>query len=337
MVIRNVFVYSLADLGITSSNYSFTTLASNGTFTASANAAPTFATVDDRDSENTVFNDGTPVNFAASPQQFLSGNIDGTVYANAPTNPENEFAVFDSSGTFVGSIYDLHNANSSSFSSLQGYVSSFEIVAGETYTVARTTGFPNTTYDTLLTCFAQGTRIETDRGPVAVEALRVDDLVMTRDSGPQQIRWIGKRTVPGTGAFAPVTIKKGALGNSRDLRVSPLHRMLICSTQAELLFGSSEVLACAKHLVNGDTIFSDPCAEVTYFHLLFDRHEVILAEDCPSESFFPGRQTTAAIEQEIRDELFALFPELEQDATTYGTTARRCLRGTEVAALGVYA
>lgn len=329
MTTQNVFVYSLADLGITPANYNFSTIASGSTFTASANAAPSFATIEDNDAQDTVFNDGLPGSAASAPQQFLTGTIDGTVFTNAPTNPENEFAVFDSSGNAVGFIYDLHNANSAAFSSLQGYVSTFELVPGETYTVSRTTFLPNTDYDALLTCFAQNTRIEGEHGPVAVETLEPGDRVWTRDRGLQTIRWVGHRTVRGHGKYAPIKIMKGALGNTRTLRVSPLHRMLICSETAQLLFGSTEVLACAKHLVNGDTIFAEPCDAITYFHILFDQHEVIFAENCPTESFFPGTFSTNAIETALREELFSLFPELENDVTSYGPTVRPCLRGSE--------
>lgn len=329
---RLVLVYSLADVGITAGNYNFATLATGGTFTASATAAPTAATITDTDAEDTVFNDGVPGNFGGAPvNQLLNGTIDGTVFTNAPSNPENEFQVTDSNGNVVGFIYDLHNANSAAFASVQGYVTTFEIVPGETYTVVRTNGLVEADYDTFLTCFAQGTLIDTSRGPVAIEDLAIDDLVMTRDNGVQPIRWIGHSTVAGKGKFAPIRIKKGTLGNTRDLRVSPLHRMLICGWRAELMFGEAEVLACAKHLVNGDTIFADPCDQVTYFHLMFDSHQIISAESCPSESYFPGPTTLDSIDQEMRDELFALFPELESNAKSYGQTARMCTRGEESA------
>lgn len=331
---RLVLVYSLSDLGITAANYNFSTLATGSTFTASATAAPTVATITDTDAADTIFNDGVPGNFAGAPvNQLLTGTIDGTVFTNAPSNPENEFQVTNSSGDVVGFIYDLHNANSAAFSSTQGYVTTFEIVPGETYTVVRTSSLVQADYNTFLTCFAQGTLIETNKGPVAIENLEIGDLVITRDHGARSIRWIGNSNVVGQGKFAPIMIKRGALGNARDLRVSPLHRMLICGWQAELMFGEPEVLVCAKHLVNSDTIFVDPCNEVTYFHLMFDEHQIIMAEGCPSESYFPGPTTMQSIDHEIREELFTLFPDLESGVQDYGPTSRMCIRGKEAIAL----
>ena len=132
MVVRTFSMYSLSDLGVTAANYNFSSLTTTGTFTASATAAPTSVTVDDTDAQTNIFNDGVPGNFAGAPvNQLLSGNVDGTVFNNVPSNPENQFQVTDSNGVVVGSIYDLHNANSAAFGSLQGYVTDFDIVPGE--------------------------------------------------------------------------------------------------------------------------------------------------------------------------------------------------------------
>lgn len=332
---RIINVYSAADLGITAANYNFGTIATGGTFTASATAKISGAVVTDTDTQDTIYNDGVPGNFAGAPtQQLLNGTVDGVTFTDAPSNPENEFEVFDSTGASVGFIYDLHDANSASFASLQGYVTTFRIIPGETYTVGPANGLGNATYSTLLTCFAMGTQITTPSGPVAIEDLAVGDLITTRDHGPQPLRWIGRSGVAGHGRFAPVTIKQGALGNTRDLRVSPLHRILLQGSRAELMFGTSEVLACAKHLVNGDTIFVQPCDEIVYFHLLFDQHQIITAEGCPSESYFPGPTTIGSVEADVQEELFALFPELASDPSAYGSTARMCLRKHEAAVLG---
>lgn len=46
-----------------------------------------------------------------------------------------------------------------------------------------------------VTCFAAGTMITTPDGPGAVETLRPGDLVVTRDRGPQPLRWIGRQSV----------------------------------------------------------------------------------------------------------------------------------------------
>lgn len=183
------------------------------------------------------------------------------------------------------------------------------------------------------TCFTPGTLILTPDGARPVEQLSVGDRVITRDHGAQRIRWIGQRTMPGRGRFAPIRLMAGALGNTRAMRVSPQHRMLVQGWRAELFFGTDEVLVAAKHLVNGDTIHVDPSDTVEYIHLLFDRHEIVYAEDCPSESFHPGEHIMQS-DQGIRDELLAIFPELASDTgREQWSMARSVLKAHEAALL----
>ncbi|MGL6210121.1 MAG: Hint domain-containing protein, partial [Paracoccaceae bacterium] len=186
---------------------------------------------------------------------------------------------------------------------------------------------------TFLTCFVKGTRILTAKGERAVETLRPGALVHTADDGLQKIRWVGRQEVPGTGRFAPVLIRAGALGNKRDLRVSPQHRMLVTGWQAELLFGEDEVLVPACHLVNDHSIHRAPVSWVTYHHILFDKHQIIEAEGCPSESFYPGALTMDRIDAATRDELLALFPGLRRVRGSYGTTARMVIEAGEARTL----
>ncbi|MEM7210871.1 MAG: Hint domain-containing protein [Pseudomonadota bacterium] len=195
----------------------------------------------------------------------------------------------------------------------------------------------NITYDEIenvqIVCFTRGTMIMTPKGEVAIEDLEEGDMVVTRDHGVQPIRWIGSQKVEAAGKLAPVMIREGALGNDRDLKVSPLHRMLITDWRAELMFDEAEVLAAAKHLVNGDTIYVEEGGEVEYFHMLFDQHEIVTANGAPSESFHPGEQGLSWLEEEVREEIFAIFPELRIEVEGYGPAARTSLKGWEARAL----
>jgi len=170
--------------------------------------------------------------------------------------------------------------------------------------------FSSTISGLAVICFARGTLIETPNGPRAIETLTAGDQVTTLDNGPQTIRWIGSRQIDGTGEHAPVRIKAGALSNVRELWVSPNHRMMLRGAKAELLFGQSEVLVAAKHLVNDHSIRVVPVPQIEYFHFLFDAHEIVFAEACPAESLYPGKQALDSVSSEAHAEIIELFPEL---------------------------
>jgi hypothetical protein len=190
-----------------------------------------------------------------------------------------------------------------------------------------------TTRDEPFVCFVAGTKILTDQGEKPVEELAPGTLVVTGDHGLQPVRWIGRRTVSGLDAMAPITFSKGAIGNSETLQVSPRHRMLVGGWRAEMMFGTSEILVPALHLVNGDTIFQAPVEAVEYLHVMFDRHEIIIANGSPSESFHPTERCLSIFEQQTRDEILSIFPELEWCVESYGETARLCIDGHEARAL----
>ncbi len=168
-------------------------------------------------------------------------------------------------------------------------------------------------------CFRNGTLIQTTRGDVPVEELSVGDMVITRDHGPQPLRWIGSKKVDAAllqafGTMRPVRISAGALGDAlpkRDLYVSQQHRVLINSRIAERMFGEAEVLIAAKHLTDIDGVEIDRSNEdLEYFHLLFDQHEIVCSEGAHTESLFTGPEALKAVDPAARAEILALFPEL---------------------------
>lgn len=201
-----------------------------------------------------------------------------------------------------------------------------------TYTVASSTGQTDTGFVTIdsIPCFVAGTLILTPSGQVPVDWLTPGDLVMTRDDGPQPLRWVGSRTVPATGQFAPICIRAGAFGAHQELWVSPEHRILVRDALAELLFAEPEVLIAAKHLVNDRTVRRVEGGTVEYCHLMFDRHQVVISEGLETESFLPGPQTAHSFAPDTLAEICALFPELDPaTGTGYSPAARRTLRAHE--------
>lgn len=180
-------------------------------------------------------------------------------------------------------------------------------------------------------CFAAGTLIETGRGMIPVEQIEVGDLVRTVDNGLQPVRWHGSRGIEAMDKRAPIRFAPGAMGNARELLVSPQHKILVTGWRAELFFGEEEVLVAAVHLVNHDTIHRAPRRHVTYHHLMFDQHEVIIAEGVPSESFFPGSYIMQ--DADLADEITALFPEMIGTVGEDWMLARTAPKGREASVL----
>lgn len=170
-------------------------------------------------------------------------------------------------------------------------------------------------------CFANGTMIETVDGPKKVEDLSVNDLIPTKAHGVKPIRWIGARHLDSIDLatnphMRPIRIETGALGEqhpSAQLTVSPQHRVFVASPDVQLLFGVDEALVPAKGLVNGDTIQISDQDSVTYYHLLFDQHELVNSNGAWTESFYPGKQAFASLGADTCTELFELFPELRTE------------------------
>jgi hypothetical protein len=171
-------------------------------------------------------------------------------------------------------------------------------------------------------CFGAGTEILTAKGYRAIDTLKVGDDVMTRDNGLKPIRWIGSTNVPSATMkndpnLRPVKIAAGTFGANMpetDLTVSRQHRILVEDWRAQVLFDSERVLVPAHSLVNETTVTHGSADEdVTYFHIVFDEHEVIDAQGLMTESFHPCRATVLGMAPEARVELFKLFPELSPE------------------------
>lgn len=180
-----------------------------------------------------------------------------------------------------------------------------------------------------IACFAEGTKILTDAGEVNIEDLVKGDMVQTLDHGLQEIKWIGSQDVDGRGALAPYKITAGSFGNTADVYVSPAHRVLIEGWRAELFFGSDSVLVSANMLKGHDGIARAPKRRVRYFHVMFDQHQIIFSSGMASESYYPGAVAIDALEDETRQELYDIFPDLNAGLQTYSDAARPVLRGYE--------
>lgn len=191
-------------------------------------------------------------------------------------------------------------------------------------------------------CFTPDTRLATPDGPRMIRDLRPGDWINTRDNGPQEVMWTGHRRMTGARLYAmphlrPVRFKAGALGIGRpdeDLLVSPQHRMLLKGAAAQALFNTPEVLVAAEDLLNDQTVIVDhTLREVTYVHILLERHNVIWANGLESESFHPSNTALDTVDPAQLGTLLQLLPGVETNPHSYGDYARRNLSASEAAIL----
>ena len=144
-------------------------------------------------------------------------------------------------------------------------------------------GASGTFIELVAACFAEGTAILSAHGPVPVERLRAGDAVVAVRSGRlAPIVWVGYRRVacdahPAPFEVWPVRVRRDAFGPGmpvRDLLLSPDHSVFV-----------EEVLIPVRDLVNGTSIVQERMASVTYYHVELARHDVVLAEGLPAESY----------------------------------------------------
>lgn len=165
------------------------------------------------------------------------------------------------------------------------------------------------------TCFTPGTMIDIAGGQRAVEDIVGGDLVMTMDNGLQPVCAVLRQKVRAYGKFAPIRFEAGSIGNRTAFMVSPEHRMLMSDWRTQLMTGQDEMLVAAKHLVNGRDVQCVEGGVIEYIHLLFDAHQIVFGDGCPSESCLPD---TALAHQgcEQQAELLELFPQLGKVETS---------------------
>lgn len=155
-----------------------------------------------------------------------------------------------------------------------------------------TTPTPNTPD---IACFSADTVILTRMGEKPVSALRPGDLIPTYDNGHQPLLGICALHLSAgellrNPTLRPLVVDGRVLQSDKQIRLSPAHALMFTSAFAETLFASAQVLLRARHLQNAGLARSEiPRHGVTYYHLLFGDHELVMANGFWCESYFHSR------------------------------------------------
>ncbi len=265
---------------------------------------------------------------------FNTGNS-GTLRDGDATN--NDFidlgAFYDNMDELRADFADDNVLNQSNTTTLDGaavdYTDNAQFGSDDSLTFQGVDQSGFTADNTGVVCFSAGTRILTPRGEIPVERLRVGDLVTTADNGPQPLLWsamrhLGPEELAATPQNKPVEIAAGAFGNDRPLIVSPQHGVL-------LTLDGEQLLARAVHLarLDGHAVRQRrDCRTVTYWHLFFERHEIVFSNGLATESYYPGPHAIANLAPSARSNLALLLPQiwviddLAKARKTYGESTR---------------
>lgn len=305
----------------------------NGAIFEFQGGAPVTVTLDDTSADQDVFEDSDFANHTVTDGAGLVANGSGVESESTLLLVE-----LDEFGNQVGPVITLTIFSQGGVNSdVWGFHSDTPLVAGTRYEQTSGSASGSTPYSSLDSqpvCYGKGTWIETPTGPCRVEALRPGDLVMTLDSGPRSVRWIRHQAVtfdqPGDNR-RPVLIKCDALGKgipSRDLIVSSNHRILVGGAgQLETIF-PSEAFVPAKSLTTLPSIRTMVGRrKITWVHFACDRHEIVCANGCQTESLLMGQMVIRSLNAQERHEIQRLFGTLDaRKLPVNGPPARACLR-----------
>lgn len=304
----------------------------DGTVFQYSSGGGTTVTLNDTGGGTDTFNDDNEANHV-----ITDG---GGIVANS-TEVEAESLIFvralDGNGNEIGPEITIYVfSQNGTTGDVWGFATSQELDDGTSYVKTGGSNIGTSDYDDFITCFCEGTLIDTPTGRIAVEDIKPGCLVWTRDAGPMPVRWASKSVVAGTGANAPVVFAPGSIGNAEELIVSQQHRIWIESAVAELLFGQTEVLVAAKHLCGLPGVSLRPQPRVAYVHFMFDNHQIVRSNGALTESFFFAENAVNALERGARRELLALFPTVGKRYDRFGDTAAMTLTAKEAATLRPY-
>lgn len=124
---------------------------------------------------------------------------------------------------------------------------------------------------------AQGTRVLTLQGALAVEFLEPGDRVITR-AGARVLRRVEVAVVQDA---AVVAVAPGALGRDRPdaaIHLPAAQPVVLRDWRAQALFGAPEVAVPVARLADGEFLRLDRVAELRLFRLVFDAAEVVYAD-----------------------------------------------------------
>lgn len=174
---------------------------------------------------------------------------------------------------------------------MTGYIDGTNPISNMTIAALEDMGYA-TTY--IPSCFVEGSLIETATGYKPIEALLSGDLIITMDRGLQPLRFVvvetySKQHLEENERHRPIRIKEGSFGHDRSyppLFLSPQHRVYVTGRPVHDEIGELSALVPIKDALELQGVRRMPVKEgVSYYHLIFDKHNIVRANGIWCESF----------------------------------------------------
>ncbi len=186
---------------------------------------------------------------------------------------------------------------------------------------------------------AAGASLRTPCGLRRIEMVRPGDLVVTRDNGLQPVRRIWERSVTAAEmaaerSLAPICLQPRALGPmlpANRISLAPDQRFLVPGYRLEGQQDTAGCLVAARDLAEPvEGAFLDMSAKrVRFFTILFDTHQVFCVDGLPVESFLASASAIARLDEGLRDDVLALFPELATKPNAYAPAPYKVLNSVQ--------
>lgn len=164
--------------------------------------------------------------------------------------------------------------------------------------------------------------LRTPCGPRRADAIRIGDLIVTRDHGLQPVRLIWQRTISATDFVAvpknaPVTLHPRAIGPmmpQRSVTLGPASQVLVPGYQVACDEALKGGLIEARRIAGTSDLgfFDRDAQDVPLFNFVFDKHEVIVASGLAVTSFLPSGRMIEQLEDTIGHDLLRRFPVLKK-------------------------
>ncbi|MEM6577093.1 MAG: Hint domain-containing protein [Pseudomonadota bacterium] len=176
-------------------------------------------------------------------------------------------------------------------------------------------------FEAAFSAFAHGTLLATPKGPTAVQDLAPGMDVTSQSGDACRITWIGSITimprqdpVDTSGPRGLFRVIPDAFGVGRpagNLLMGPGARLLTRPQTLRDALSHDPVFTPCSDLVDGINVIDvAPPRPVTVFHLVLERHSILLADGIETESYHPGAGFERMMDAQTRQIFLSLFPHL---------------------------